>query len=606
MGDRVENVNVPRDDCGRWTIWGVVYRLRVGASEELQPDARERGHSWFPALHELAQEPSLHRMHRWESYQAGALRVSLLSTAWMRSWLLPFVCTLVAAIGLTHLLIRMAPGKGWVSSPRQDRWNVRVVAQFGGVPILLAFSITACYFFHSRQNLVLLLLTWGMALVGLADDFAGLRPRGKLLGQTLMAGLAVYAGIVHPLTAHFWVNAAFTVFWIVGITNAINLLDNMDGLAAGVSIIASAQVILLSGPANPISGLALCMLAACAGFLVFNINPAKVFMGDVGALSIGFFLACASVKTAEHLSSLGSVLFVPTLVLFIPVFDTLLVSVTRRLGGRPISRGARDHASHRLVVLGLNERRAVGLLYTIAAMAGLMAFLWKSSWGDLGAGIVALFLVGSTLFWVYLAKLQLPVGWLSPAPARAPYVPPYLRQIVVGSSVILLDVAVISLGLYFAYVVKFERLDRVLLGRFLFAAALSVAIKLMLLVAFGAYRRKWSITSWREIYPVLKAALLGACLLTAASVALPQSKRIESSVILYDGLFTSALLVICRASSRIFDDLLGKNHLLDVTVRRLASWASLRPSSSSRQGQRGDEVISEATVVACEEEQRPN
>lgn len=546
-------------------------------------------------------------MYLWQSYQVRAMQISLLSAPWVRAWILPLICSFLFAASLTGLLVRIAPDKGWVVAPRQDRWNMRVVAQFGGIPILLAFSITASSFFHTRQNLVLLLLTLAMALVGMADDLASLTPKAKLLGQVIVAGLAVQGGIVHPLTKNFWIDAPFTVFWIVGITNAINLLDNMDGLAAGICIIASAQVILLAGPANPISGLALCMLAACAGFLIFNINPAKVFMGDVGALSIGFFLACASVKTAEHLSSLGSVLFVPTLILFIPVFDTLLVSVTRRVGGRPISRGARDHSSHRLVMIGLNERQAVGLLYTIAATAGVMGFLWKSSWGDLGAGIVALFLIGSTLFWVYLATLKLPASWLSPARSSTFSVPKYLRQIVVGSSVVLLDAAVISLGLYFAHVVKFERLDRVLFGRFLFATALSLATKLPLLVAFGAYQRRWRVTSRRDIYPVLKAVLLAACLLTAASVALPTSRTIESSVILYDALFTSVLLVICRASSRIFDDLLGKNHLLDITVRRFAFWASLRPSSGRDQDERGDEMISEETATAGHEtEQRPN
>jgi len=281
----------------------------------------------------------------------------LLSLPLMRTWVLPLVCAFLLAAWLTRLLVRIAPRRGWVATPRQDRWNARIVAQFGGIPILLAFSINASYFFPTRQNLVLLLLTWGMAVIGLADDVAGLSPKTKLLGQTLMAALAVYAGIAYPLTPSFWINAAFTVFWIVGITNAINLLDNMDGLAAGIAVIAAAAVVLLVGPSNPIGGLALCMLAATAGFLIFNWNPAKVFMGDVGALSIGFFLACASVKTADPVSGLGTRLFVPCLVLFIAIFDTLLVSVTRRMHGRRISLGARDHASHRLVLIGLSERQ---------------------------------------------------------------------------------------------------------------------------------------------------------------------------------------------------------------------------------------------------------
>jgi UDP-GlcNAc:undecaprenyl-phosphate GlcNAc-1-phosphate transferase len=534
------------------------------------------------------------------------VNMSLLSAPWARVWVLPAISAFVISTALTGLLVWMAPRHGWVVVPRKDRWSVRVVAQFGGVPIILAFGLTGLLFFRTHENALIVLLTCGMAVVGWVDDVAGLAPKPKLLGQALMAAFAVQSGIVHPLTQNHWINFAFTVFWIVGITNALNLLDNMDGLAAGISIIASAQIILVAGPSHAISGLALCMLAASAGFLVFNMNPAKVFMGDVGALAIGFFLACASVKTAEHLSSLGSVLFVPSLVLFIPVFDTLLVSVTRRLSGRPISRGGRDHSSHRLVLIGLNERQAVGLLYTIAATAGVMAYLWKSSWGDLGAGLVGLFLIASTLFWIYLAKLELPDSWRSPAGSDVVSMPGYVQQVVINFAVIMLDAAVICLALYFAYLMKFERLDRVLLGRYLFAAALSVAIKVPLLLAFGVYRQQWAITRRQDVYPVAKAVLLSACLLTAASAALPRTKTIQSSVILFDAVFSCMLLVACRGSSRAFDDLLGKNRLLDLTLRRIAHWASTRESAPDHAVRPPEEDFSTEETGDRKAEQRPN
>src|SRR5260370_5041460 len=196
-------------------------------------------------------------------------------------------------------------------------------------------------------------------------------------------------------------------------------------------------------------------------------------MGDVGSLSIGFFLACTAVQTSEHISGLTSVLFVPCLVLFIPVFDTLLVSATRRWNGKPISRGGRDHTSHRLVLMGMTERQAVLSLYVIAALAGVMAFLWKSSWADLGAGIVALFLIAATLFWLYLARLRLPPDWLSPGETSAPPLSRFAQEIATWISRALLDAALIFLGLYFAYVSRFGKLDQVLFGRFLFAAAVS-------------------------------------------------------------------------------------------------------------------------------------
>lgn len=520
------------------------------------------------------------------AHQTTEVQTFLLSMNWTGLWILAALTAFLVTASLTWLLIRIAPSRGWVCYPRKDRWSSRVVAQFGGVPILLAFSVAVFFFFPHRQSWTLLPLIWSMALVGLADDVRGLQPKAKLAGQITIAALAVWGGIVHPLTHTFWVNAIFTVFWLVGITNAINLLDNMDGLAAGIAVIGSAQVIFLAGLANPTSGLALCMLAACAGFLVFNGNPARIFMGDVGALPLGFFLACASVKTAEHLSSLGSVLFVPALVLFIPVFDTLLVSVTRRLNGRRISLGARDHASHRLVMIGLNERQSVWLLYGIASTAGVMAYLWKSSWGNLGAGLVALFLIGSSLFWVYLAKLQLPVSWLSPRQEELILIPRMLQQVVFKASAVLLDIAVIVVGLYLAYVFKFEKLDEVLLGRFLFASALVVAIKMPLLALFGVYERPWSMTERREVYPILKAVGLGACLLTAVSVSLPLSKTIESSIILIDATGSALLLILCRLSGRIFDDFLGAPNLLNQAVKRIVDWArpnGARPESDNQE-----------------------
>jgi UDP-GlcNAc:undecaprenyl-phosphate/decaprenyl-phosphate GlcNAc-1-phosphate transferase len=321
---------------------------------------------------------------------------------------MPFSLAFVLAILLTGVTVKVATQKGWVASPRPDRWNNRAVAMFGGLPIILSFASGAALLPLSRQTVVLLLLTLGMGFVGLVDDIVGVGPKTKLLAQGSFASVAIFAGFLYPLTGRLWIDALFTVFWITGITNAINLIDNMDGLAAGIAIIAIAQTILLAGPSLLVSRLALCMLGSLGGFLLFNLNPAKIFMGDVGSLSIGFFLACVSLRTTDHLSGLASVILVPVLVLFIPVFDTLLVSITRRLHGQPIWRGGRDHTSHRLVLVGLNERQAVLLLYAIAIVAGFLAFLWKTSSNELGVSMVSTFLLGTVLFWLYLARVHLP------------------------------------------------------------------------------------------------------------------------------------------------------------------------------------------------------
>lgn len=321
---------------------------------------------------------------------------------------LPFLGVFICAAVLTAGLVKLGTRKGWVSIPRPDRWNSRVVAMFGGVPVLLAFASGSVFLSLDKPAVVLLLLTMLMGAVGLTDDLVGVGPKTKLFSQATLASLVVLSGTVFSLTGHFWIDAIFTVFWITGITNAVNLVDNMDGLAAGIAIIALAQIFLLAGPDLVVSRLALCMLVAIAGFFVFNLNPAKIFMGDVGSLSIGFFLAVASLRTTGQLSQPGPVRLTPVLVLFVPVFDTLLVSVTRKLNGKPVSQGGRDHASHRLVLIGLSERQAVLFLYALAAGAGSMAFLWRAFPATLGSVMIGAFLCGAAMFWLYLAKVQLP------------------------------------------------------------------------------------------------------------------------------------------------------------------------------------------------------
>lgn len=474
---------------------------------------------------------------------------------WLHLWALPFACAFLLAIVFTGLLVRIAATTGWVAAPKQERWKSRVVAQFGGLPVLLAFSAAALFLSHSRETLVLLFLTWGMGIIGLLGELLGFHPALKFLCQILMAAVAVRAGIVQVLTAHFWVDATFTVFWIVVITNAVMLLDKMDGLAAGIVVIASVQMILFAVPSPPVIGLTVCMIASLAGYLFFNFSPAKVFMGNVGTFAVGFFLACVSVKAAEHLSSLGSVLFVPCTVLFIPVFDTLLITITRRRGGRAISRKARDHTSHRLVLAGLSGRQAVALLYAIAIISGMMAFLEKSYWApEIGAGIVALFLLFATLFWVYLAKLQVPSSWLSQAEGAIGELPEFLPQLVTRIAVIFLDAVIIVLGLYFAFLIRLGRMDQVVLGRFLFASALSVGLKLIFLIGCGAYRTGWEIRKKKDVYPILTGIGLAAVLLAAISVILPPPKPIGIRVLLLDAILTSALLLLVRASTAILDE----------------------------------------------------
>ncbi len=212
--------------------------------------------------------------------------------------------------------------------------------------------------------------------MGLLDDFLHFQPYTKLIGQIGVACLFVAGGQFLGLFDWSILTFALALVWIVGVTNAFNLLDNMDGLSAGTACIA-AFCLMLAGVStgNPMVVLACASLVgATLGFLWFNFYPAKIFMGDSGSLFLGFTLSTLAVT--GQWGNVTNVLFamlIPVLVLAVPIFDTAFVSLVRFFNGRPLSQGGRDHTSHRLVAFGLSERTTVLLFYTMSMFCGVLA-----------------------------------------------------------------------------------------------------------------------------------------------------------------------------------------------------------------------------------------
>jgi len=230
-------------------------------------------------------------------------------------------------------------------------------------------------------DLLLVLCAAGLFVVGLVDDRISLKPYAKLVAQIVLSTILTMSGrrlhwLVSPV-----LDQALTIFWLVGITNAMNLLDNLDGLAGGVAAIACAYLVYFAHVAGqPGAGmLAAGLGGAVVGFLVFNVNPASIFMGDCGSLFLGFFLGgLASVTPAVGTrQNVLVVLWMPVLLLLIPIVDTTLVTISRKFNGRPVSQGGRDHTSHRLVALGLSDRAAALVLWSLSAAAGGLAVLLR-------------------------------------------------------------------------------------------------------------------------------------------------------------------------------------------------------------------------------------
>ncbi len=280
---------------------------------------------------------------------------------------------------ITWLVRNLARRRGWLALPRVDRWHREPTALFGGVAIYAAFvaGLLATRPL-SGSLLALLLLITLMFAAGLIDDARHLGPQTKLVVQ-LASGMLLYSSGYHFNDAFpWWIDLSIVVIWVVAITNAVNLLDNMNGLAAGIALIAGAFRFIWFRETGNVEGatISAVFMGSVAGFLVFNYPRASIFMGDAGSFTIGFALAALNLTNGEAYSkSLFSVLFFPVLVLAIPILDTTFVSVVRHFSGRAISQGGRDHVSHRLVAVGLSETAAVLVLWSISTVSGLVAFV---------------------------------------------------------------------------------------------------------------------------------------------------------------------------------------------------------------------------------------
>jgi UDP-GlcNAc:undecaprenyl-phosphate GlcNAc-1-phosphate transferase len=299
------------------------------------------------------------------------------------AYLAAFSGALAVAWVLTPQLLKVATKRQVLDAPGERKAQESPVPYLGGVAIVAGFSaLCLAAAAYDREALVLLelgtLLGIGLvlAVMGLLDDLrGGLSPKLRLLVE-VAAGAAVYVtGSGTELQGPAWVDLVVTVVWVVGITNAFNLLDNMDGLSAGVAALAAAAFCLIAALNGQylVAALAAGTAGCAAGFLRHNFHPAKIYMGDAGSLFLGFLLAVLGLKLTLTDTPAPVALFVPLLVLGVPVFDTTLVTWQRLRHGRSPFQGGRDHASHRLVWVGIPVPVAVCLLYAATVALGWLA-----------------------------------------------------------------------------------------------------------------------------------------------------------------------------------------------------------------------------------------
>ena len=433
--------------------------------------------------------------------------------------LVPPLVSLALALVLTPIVRMLARRFGFIAKPKTDRWHKKPTAMMGGVAIWLAVIATYLVLVpHTGAGWVVAGAASFLFFVGLADDLLHFKPYQKLIGQVIGAAIVVNYGLVLPWTRYLPLNMVITIFWLVGITNAVNLLDNMDGLATGIAAIASGFLAFNFATSNQMTEAMMLSVftAALIGFLIYNSNPASIFMGDSGSMFIGFFVASSSlINISGGRSRTLVVLAVPILVLFIPIFDATFVTILRKLSGRAASQGGRDHTSHRLVALGLSEKRAVLLLYGLATTSGVLAVLVRQLKPDVSLALLILLTVGLTLLGVYLAGVK---GYDEEADVRAARDNPlfgflidfsYKRRIFEVS----LDVVLIVLAYWSAYAMLFGPFsDSPAWKLFLRTVPVLVVVRLAAFLFFGVYRGIWRYTGMDDLVAFAKAVVTGSIL----------------------------------------------------------------------------------------------
>ncbi len=470
------------------------------------------------------------------------------------------VVSFALAAALTPLVRSLARRWGFVAKPKTDRWHKRPTAMMGGVAIWLSVIVTYLLLVpHTSAGWVVIGTASFLFLVGLVDDWLHIKPYQKLIGQVVGAAAVVNYGLLLPWTRSLPANMVITIFWLIGITNAINLLDNMDGLATGIAAIASAFLtfnFITSG--QPTEAMMLGIFAAALmGFLIYNSNPASIFMGDSGSMFIGFFLSSAALinLAGGRSRAFVPVLAVPILVLFIPIFDTTFVTILRKLSGRAASQGGRDHTSHRLVALGLSEKRAVLLLYGLAALSGFLAVVVRQLKPDVSIALLAGFTLALTLLGVYLAGVK---GYDEEDEVRAEGESALFAFLIDFSYKrrifeVLLDVMLVVLAYWSAYALKFGPFsDSPAWKLFLRTLPVLVVVRLAAFLVFGVYRGIWRYTSMDDLLAFAKAVAAGSIMSMLVILFKFRFQGFSRAVFLVDALVMLLLLAGSRVAFRFF------------------------------------------------------
>jgi UDP-GlcNAc:undecaprenyl-phosphate/decaprenyl-phosphate GlcNAc-1-phosphate transferase len=484
--------------------------------------------------------------------------------------LLAFGLSLFLALLLTPVARVVGSAVGWVSRPRPDRWNVQPVGKslLGGAAMLTAFWVSLLVTAHALPGWGWKILFAGgaaFAIIGFIDDRLEFRPSTKIFYQVLAALVPVMLGLriagLSPVLTQ-----VLAIAWIVCVVNAVNLLDNMDGLAAGVTGIA-AVFLAYHGYLNgqlPTLLAAACLAGACFGFLRYNFPPSTVYMGDAGSHFLGYTLAVLCLLSVNMTGrTVTATLLVPVLVLLVPIFDTALVAVTRFASGRSVTAGATDHSSHRLISLGLSERHTAIVTYALALVGGGLSIMAPRASLSFVAVVVLLVAIALYYFGTFLSRA--PVELKEPTrieDARRNRMAIFDAFVPFkwGILDVVADLAVVIVSYIAAYLLRYEGLisdyNAFLLQRSL---PILIACRLIAFRVFGLYRKVHGHFGIADVLDAGKAILASSSAFVVILVVLYRFEDYSRAVMIMDAVITFGLIVVFRTSLNFFQELFTRS-----------------------------------------------
>ncbi|RME04967.1 MAG: hypothetical protein D6805_01235 [Planctomycetota bacterium] len=466
--------------------------------------------------------------------------------------------------GMTWLIWRLCLRYRWIPELSEDRWAKAPRPILGGVALFLSFYVSFVYIFMGSELSAFEWKIWWVFLVGapfvfflgLVDDFFCLSPQIKLLFQVAAACFVVGMGVYLPLGGILFVEIPLGIFLLVGLMNGLNLLDNMDGLCGGVVGISAIFLFFLSlgkWPGLITVSLAL-LVGAVGGFLLFNFYPAKIFMGDSGSLFLGYTLGVL-ILGGSRFQEVENV-FLPILVLSIPIFDTGVVIFLRWRHGRNIFQGGTDHLSHRLVALGISERKAVLILYLIGCIVGAITLSERWFSPVITWILASLCLVGMFYFSVFLSNIQVyfpqkRVWKVSSAGVRFYQFAPRLLEI--GIDIILITISFVS-----AYLIRFEgSVPEVYLPLIFQTIPILITAKVGIFVSMGLYRGFPRNFFFQNFKRILGATSLSSLICVLLVTMLWRFEDFSRAVFIIDWALITLMILVSRTLLQVYESLLG-------------------------------------------------